>query len=149
MQQYREMEGMKGHPIPLLAAEGELVIWHKPRQGAHSDLIFQFSNPILSGNVSGLQTFMRVPWRRAVEFAQGLMLPEHGPRAKLLRDEGTCVGQRYGPVKLELNLMCYQVVYLTPDDVETIAHVIVESAVAATGRREIQRVWQGVTLPRK
>lgn len=147
MQQYREMEGLLGHPIPLLAAEGELVIWHKPRSGAHADLIFQFTNPILSGNVSGLQTFMRVPWRRAVEFASGLMHPE-GPRARLMRDEGTCIGQRYGPVKLELNPMCYQVVYLTPEDVETIAHVVVESAVAATGRREIQRVWQGVTLPR-
>lgn len=143
-QQYREQGNMRGHPIPLISAEGELTIWHLPRQGVHADLIFQFSNPILTGNTSGLSTFLRVPWKRAVEFASGLVYPEHGAKARLERGDGVVVGTNYGPVKLELNPMCYQIVFLAPEDCETIAHTIVESAIAATGRTEIRRSWRGI-----
>jgi hypothetical protein len=52
------------------------------------------------------------------------------------------VGYTYGPVKIELNPMCYQRVFLTPEDCETLAHVIVEAAVGATGSESIRRSWR-------
>lgn len=134
MAEYRENGGLRGHPIPLLSAEGELTIWWKPNGGKYSDLIFQFTNPILQGNVSGFTTNFRMPWKRALEFAKGLTDKE-GIANMLERGEGVALGQRYGPVKLELNPLCYMLVYLTPEDARTIAHVVTEAVKDATAKK--------------
>lgn len=131
MTNYRENQGLKGHPIPLLSAEGELTIWWKPNGGKYSDIIFQFSNPILQGNVSGLTTNFRMPWKRALELAKSLTTKD-GIAEMLDRGEGTALGQKYGPVRLDLNPLCYMLVYLNGDDARTIAHVITEAVKDAT-----------------
>lgn len=132
--EYRESpEGLLGIPVPLMSAEGELTVWFKPRGGRRSDIIFQFTNPILTGNTPGLSTFFRVPWRRALEFAAGLGAKEGNSIANMLdRGEGVVDGFRYGPVKMDLNPLTYMRVFLTGDEARTIAHAVTEAVKRAT-----------------
>lgn len=135
--EYRESpEGMKGIPVPLISAEGELTVWFMPKAGKRADIIFQFTNPILMGNTPGLSTYFRVPWRRALEFAAGLASKERESIANMLdRGEGIVDGFTYGPVRMDLNPLVYMRLFVNGDECRTIAHAVTEAVKQATEKR--------------
>lgn len=135
MQEFREQGGLKGIPVPLISADGEVTIWFQPNHGKRTDIIFQFTNPILTGNTPGISTYFRVPWKRAMEFASGLGAKEGRSIANMLdQGQGVVPGFTYGPVQLDLNPLAYMRVFLNGDECRTIAHAITEAVKRATER---------------
>lgn len=125
--------------IPLLSAEGEMRITTFEGLGRQTDIVVEFSNRILVGNVSGFMFRCRIPWRRALQWADTLVIGEHSVAARLRDGRGAVLGQKYGPINMELNPMAQLILYLTPEDCETIAHIVTQAVIAGTGRAEIGR----------
>ena len=125
--------------IPLLSAEGEMRITTFENVGRYTDIIIEFSNRILVGNASGFMFRCRLPWRKALEWADTLVVGQHSVAQQLRDGKITVLGQRYAPINMELNPMAQLVLYLTPEDCETIAHVVTEAVIAGTNRPELRR----------
>lgn len=131
--------------IPLISAEGEMRITTLERMGRQCDIIVEFSNRILVGNVSGFMFRCRLPWRRALQWADTLVVGENSVKAHLMDGRAAVLGHKYGPILMELNPMAQLLLYLTPEDCETIAHIVTEAVIAGTGRQfEHKPSWQGV-----
>lgn len=127
------------HVIPLISAEGEMRISTLRNVGRRCDVIVEFSNRILVGNVSGFLFRCRLPWRRAIEWGDTLAGRDDSVKKRFSEGRGTVLGQRYGPLMMELNPMAQLMLYLTPEDCETIAHVVTEAVIAGTGRAEFRK----------
>lgn len=128
------INGMWTRTIPLLHAEGELLVAVQPNRGRMTDVVLCFSQRILVGNVTGFQQWYRIPWKRALQFAAALSSTDKDcARAQLEDGRASVLGQTYGPVKLELNPFTFSVAYLDPDNCETIAHTIARAVQVGLG----------------
>lgn len=131
--------------IPLISAEGEMRITTMTNMGRYCDIVVEFGNRILSGNVSGFLFRVRLPWKRALQWADALVVGGDSVKAQLMDGRAAVLGQRYGPILMELNPMAQFYLYLTPEDCETLAHVVTEAVIVGTGRNITRKPsWQGI-----
>lgn len=133
--------------IPLISAEGEMRVTTMENMGRRTDIVVEFGNRVLVGNVSGFLFRCRLPWRRALQWADTLVVGPDSVKAHLLDGRAAVLGQKYGPINMELNPMAQMILYLTPEDCETIAHVVTEAVIAGTGRQvqlRDKKTWRGI-----